>query len=532
MLPVYVDFWCQTAPAPEPNPDVALFLHGPRRGKPDVQVCWRADLIENKHGDWCDIVALLPPTAAECMSVPIARLISRLRHWLSRWEEDEDRNEGSSSDCDLLEVAQEEAEAKERAIPPKKIGVLWRGAKESRLICSPDDLRPGDTLVLPVNGRRRWEELGHIPELPRPSEPPRETDSREIDVAEAAFQAATGKAALRLYPERFSSLRSIPEIKDLVERIEDPEDRPNLTELRALLDAATRALPDDQAGLRERLNALAKHQGALLQEDYPKGLGLVLRTRGRIATDTTGFEFLPALDDGEDDASRIGRKASVSLDDHTDHVAEAMERALSLLAMDDVAEAFRRAARLHDWGKADDRFQAMLQRASRTDAWLSPDQTAPLLAKSDGVPQTSHQRREARQRPAFPRASATRCSRSSWPNCAGDMPADTAERELILHLIAAHHGYGRPFAPVVRDDEPPAVECEGVALSADQRRERPPHRFDSGIAERFWSLTRRFGWWGLAYLEALLRLADQQASANEDAGKYENVPQDSGEPKE
>ena len=81
------------------------------------------------------------------------------------------------------------------------------------------------------------------------------------------------------------------------------------------------------------------------------------------------------------------------------------------------------------------------------------------------------------------------------------VPGQDAERDLILHLIAAHHGYARPFAPVVLDKEPPDVEYAGVALSSAERGERPLHRLDSGIADRFWSLTRRFGWWGLVGLK-------------------------------
>jgi CRISPR-associated endonuclease/helicase Cas3 len=71
------------------------------------------------------------------------------------------------------------------------------------------------------------------------------------------------------------------------------------------------------------------------------------------------------------------------------------------------------------------------------------------------------------------------------------------------------------------DPEPPDVFVNGVTLSAADRLKTPPHRIDSGIAERFWTLTRRYGWWGLAYLEATLRLADQQASADEDADIFE-----------
>jgi CRISPR-associated endonuclease/helicase Cas3 len=95
-------------------------------------------------------------------------------------------------------------------------------------------------------------------------------------------------------------------------------------------------------------------------------------------------------------------------------------------------------------------------------------------------------------------------------------PNDRSLADLFLHLIASHHGHARPLAPVSDDSQAPALEGKlgalRISLSGEDRRRWIAHRVDSGLSDRFWRLTRRYGWWGLAYLEAILRLGDWYAS--------------------
>jgi CRISPR-associated endonuclease/helicase Cas3 len=76
-------------------------------------------------------------------------------------------------------------------------------------------------------------------------------------------------------------------------------------------------------------------------------------------------------------------------------------------------------------------------------------------------------------------------------------------RELVLHLIAAHHGGARPLIETRGCDDAPPSQLEERARA---------------VALRFAGLQRRWGPWGLAWWEALLRAADQQASRANDAG--------------
>jgi CRISPR-associated endonuclease/helicase Cas3 len=74
------------------------------------------------------------------------------------------------------------------------------------------------------------------------------------------------------------------------------------------------------------------------------------------------------------------------------------------------------------------------------------------------------------------------------------------ERDLILHLIAAHHGWARPhFEPDQWDIADGVSDEENAAVAAETMR-------------RFARLQRRFGHWGLAWLESLVRAADYAAS--------------------
>lgn len=71
------------------------------------------------------------------------------------------------------------------------------------------------------------------------------------------------------------------------------------------------------------------------------------------------------------------------------------------------------------------------------------------------------------------------------------------DQDFVLHLIAAHHGFARPVIGTNGcDDAPPSMVEDRVRA----------------VALRFARLSRRWGPWGLAWWEALLRSADQTAS--------------------
>jgi CRISPR-associated endonuclease/helicase Cas3 len=72
-------------------------------------------------------------------------------------------------------------------------------------------------------------------------------------------------------------------------------------------------------------------------------------------------------------------------------------------------------------------------------------------------------------------------------------------RDLLLHVIAAHHGRARPHFPAEEAFDP-------------ERKDEDANKIALEVPRRFARLERKYGRWGLAYLESLVRAADALAS--------------------
>jgi CRISPR-associated endonuclease/helicase Cas3 len=201
--------------------------------------------------------------------------------------------------------------------------------------------------------------------------------------------------------------------------------------------------------------------------------------------------------DEDDDGSFIGRQ--IPLTSHTAGVVKYARRYAEGCGLArELIEDIVLAARGHDLGKCDERFQNWL--------YGGPSAGREIIAKS-GERRTREEEMQLRQSAGYPQGARHEAA-SVVAAGALNLLAHAHDRELVLHLIGAHHGNGRPFLPVW--DESPdyrlLAECDGATAEVTSGYELA--RLDSGWVDRFWDLNRRYGYWGLAYLEGILRRAD------------------------
>ena len=171
-------------------------------------------------------------------------------------------------------------------------------------------------------------------------------------------------------------------------------------------------------------------------------------------------------------------KMRQTLAEHTDSIVRHARGISGRLHLEpDITSALVAAARWHDRGKD----REIWQRFARNDNGSEP------LAKSRNY---LHGRTLSGYRHEF----------GSLLDAMNDPSMyDNPDHDLVLHLIAAHHGHARPFFDFR------AFDREKFNTSENQRA-------NIEVMQRFGRLQKRFGRWGLAWLESLLRCADAQAS--------------------
>jgi len=509
MLPSHVDCLVQTSPSPDPDPKISLFLHGPDEGDTAVQVCWRADLDPKDSERWADILSLCPPTAPECMPVPLAAL----RRWLSGEDEPDD-----SGDLESPSTSASEGGDETPATPP--MALVWRGPKDdgTMRIKEGRDVRPGDTVVIVAGRDEALAVMGSLGQVPR--------IGQDLDLGEEAFIRSRRRAILRLHPRRMDPWGSIPSLARLRAMACDTESPPpdhvrgDWRDALEELDLESLETEGAPAWLREVIVGLkSKDAGRVkilihpdhpslakadmaeseLAAKYPGGVILVGSGRFELASGEIESESRDTQTTDGDEGS-IGE--IVTLEDHTRGVVARVANFADALGLaPDLRDALVTAAEWHDLGKLDGRFQR----------WLNGGKGLPPVPLAKGLNLGREAREKARERSGYPKG----CRHELASAGLAEQLATEADRDLILHLIASHHGHARPWAPVVEDDAPVDLTAQPMGLDVQTSSKTDFHRLGSGAAERFWRLTRHYGWWGLAWLESILRLADHRQSEAE-----------------
>jgi CRISPR-associated endonuclease/helicase Cas3 len=186
----------------------------------------------------------------------------------------------------------------------------------------------------------------------------------------------------------------------------------------------------------------------------------------------------------DDDGSKSAKRC-ITLAHHTDDVANQAKRIVAALSLPlELQQAVTVAASCHDLGK----HRVVWQRSIG-----NPKPNEEFYAKSGKgwKPQEI-----TGYRHEF--GSLLDLQSSNEFQALADKPD---VQELILHFVATHHGRGRPHFPLEEAFDLEPCGRDEAAMARE-------------VPLRFARLQRKFGRWGLAYLESLLRAADIAASIN------------------
>lgn len=511
VTPVTARLWARTAPQPEPDESIVSYLHGLGGGQAGVTMAWRGDLDADRVDSDADHLSLTVPIQrheqVEVSLPAVRRFLAGL----------------SQLDATDLE-AEPEAPSKDR-LPQNATMTAYVKRDDTwlRLRRSDDarsnlprlaDLRPGDNLVVDAGhgGHDAWGFAASSTDTA--------ADVADLGPGLAVLEMGSYAGPLTLRLDRHSLVGLVGR-----ELTEDEDDLRNTCENgeleeRTRLDAARDLIAVLAAdGLSQC--PLPRATSALFQLVLASDESSIKVVGGRVSSEVEyesrewfGRLLLTANPQPAEDASDEADASSetlptdvepVRLDSHLDAVgARSRQFAEQLGLADELCRAVELAGRLHDLGKADVRFQGMLTGGPRWMAEAAGSDLSEMFAKS--AQRTDQERRQARDAAGWPVGYRHEAISLALAEQAPAVLFDGVDRELVEHLVGSHHGWGRPLFPSVNDTETlmVKVEIDGLAFEATTGGSHPGW----SQPDRFRALCDRYGPWGLAWLESIVRLAD------------------------
>ncbi len=485
LLPAHVDLFSQTSPPPAIDPDVSLFLHGPNTQPPDVRIVWRTDVpealsLEDKEMVINTVLAL-PPAQQEVLEIPVWAARSFL---------------AANKETPVFDVEGGNMTNTENSdYKGRRLALCWKGPDESRLV-SADDVRPGDMLVVP-SSYGGMDRFGWHPDSSEPVK----------DIAEDVSLKYKAANVLRIHknliPYWFDDTADTDQpqkvISDFEQMMQDYLSGQDMSLLLEEFMENLLSIDNLKDEYRDRLSSLQHEKVYVVYPTPDNPQGVLLQKKVDIQQEFSD----------DDDSSSLVKKNY--LDDHCREVGRLAgihgeQAGLSKPLVD----VLKNAGELHDIGKADPRFQAWLFGGDR----IESVKNRKLFAKSSTLLANSRYTIAlARERAGYPKG----CRHEAYSVAIMQtnetlQQVEEEDKDLLLYLVGVHHGRGRPFIPTA-DDSGIKVQFDFLGRQINFSGRHMLESLDSGWVDRFWRLIRCYGYWGLAYLETLLRLSDHICSS-------------------
>lgn len=386
-------------------------------------------------------------------------------------------------------------------------------------LASSDDLKPGDTILI-LSDTGLLDRDGHWdPEATQPV--------LDVSISRSGLPVAPG-VVTRLYAGSLSEpskdvVASVTKTCRDVEKViaailaayyRDENEVINeqcrhLSRTLQALSASVDNLPrwnSFASAIEDGLASRISEKGLALivpQNEVPR-LPILRHASAELTTERSDEDEELSLDTHQGDPS--------SLKGHSDYTHEkASQIAKAIGIIRPLTDIVCRAARLHDIGKADPRFQR----------WLDPEWTIDnglFLAKSR-VPRSAWARHRATA--GWPlggrHEELSRRLIEEWL-ANGEHDMNEHDGRLLQQLVVSHHGQGRPLVVPVQDTSGGSYLDYEIQQGTTVMVSSDLSYTDWEQPARFAYLNQRFGPWGLALLETIVRQADHVASSVSEVG--------------